>query len=144
MSTLDSALLIATTAHSGQKRRNGSSYILHCIRVMNQVDTEEEKAVAILHDTLEDSSYKAKELVSLSIPKEIVEAVVDLTKKENEDYDEYIARVANNKLAVKIKLADLKDNMDLLQLPVMTGKDVMKQKKYRSSFDFLKRILNEF
>ena len=53
MSTLRRAIEIAEAAHAGKKDKGESPYIGHPRRVMNAVDMEEEKIVAILHDVVE-------------------------------------------------------------------------------------------
>ena len=55
MSLLEKALAIAVEAHRGQKDRAGKPYILHPLRVMGRVSTEDEQIVAILHDVVEDT-----------------------------------------------------------------------------------------
>ena len=52
---LAKAIEIAASAHSTQKDKGGSPYILHPIRVMMSLNTEEEKIVGVLHDVVEDS-----------------------------------------------------------------------------------------
>ena len=54
-SLLETAIQIAAEAHAGQKQKNGQPYILHPLRVMARVSTEEEQIVAVLHDVLEDN-----------------------------------------------------------------------------------------
>jgi len=62
-SMVDLALSIARKAHEGQLDKAGVDYIEHPIYVASQVDTEEEKAVALLHDVIEDSPVSAKGLL---------------------------------------------------------------------------------
>ena len=62
-SMVDLALSIARQAHEGQLDKAGVDYIEHPIYVASQVDTEEEKAVALLHDVIEDSPVSAKGLL---------------------------------------------------------------------------------
>lgn len=54
MSDLNRAIEIATLAHAGQVDKGGAPYIMHPIRVMLAMDTEEARIVAVLHDVLED------------------------------------------------------------------------------------------
>ena len=53
-SLLEKALQIAVKAHSGQTDKAGAAYIFHPIRVANRCKTDEERIVALLHDTIED------------------------------------------------------------------------------------------
>ena len=54
MASIEKALQIAARAHEGQKDKDGQPYILHPLRVMNAVEGEPAKVVAVLHDVIED------------------------------------------------------------------------------------------
>ena len=51
--SLKRAIEIATEAHRGQVDKANEPYILHSRRVMDQVDSIDEKIVGILHDVVE-------------------------------------------------------------------------------------------
>lgn len=136
---LEKAMILAATAHMGQLDKGGNPYILHPVRVMLRCNTLEEKIVAMLHDTLEDSDLTADDLVKEGFSKEIVEAVVTLTRKTEENYMEHIQKVSKNPLATTVKLSDLADNMDLNRLPGLTPKDFQRLERYLRS----KLILEE-
>ena len=55
MSTLQRAIEIAVEAHKGQTDKAGMPYILHPLRLMFQMKTDNEKIAAVLHDVVEDS-----------------------------------------------------------------------------------------
>ena len=136
---LELALSIAMEAHRGQFDKAGIDYIEHPIYVASQVDTEEEKAVALLHDVIEDSPVSAEELLIAGLPEEVVTAVQVVTKKKEQDYQTYLETVKKNPLARVVKLADLKHNSDLSRLPSITAKDRERLKKYKKAIDFLSR-----
>ena len=138
-SMVDLALSIATQAHEGQLDKAGIEYIKHPIYVANQVKSEKEKAVALLHDVLEDSPVSAEELLIAGLPEEVVTAVKVLTKKPMQDYQAYLETVKTNPLARVVKLADLKHNSDLSRLPSITAKDRERLKKYKKAIDLLSR-----
>lgn len=128
---LDRAKAIATSAHEGQVDKAGKPYIEHPIRVMNMGKTVDEKIVGVLHDVVEDSEWTFEMLEKEGMPKEVVDALKCVTKlSEDEDYDHFIARVKTNPLAVKVKLNDLKDNMDITRLGKVTEKDLPRLNKY--------------
>jgi (p)ppGpp synthase/HD superfamily hydrolase len=54
MSTLERAIAIAATGHAGQTDKAGAPYVLHPLRVMLHVVTDDERIVAVLHDLVED------------------------------------------------------------------------------------------
>jgi (p)ppGpp synthase/HD superfamily hydrolase len=137
---LEKAIAIAVKAHRGQKDRNGAPYILHPLRVMARVDTDAEKTVAILHDVVEDTHWTFEELAKEGFPNEILEALKCVTKREGEDYEDFVKRSASNELARHVKLADLEDNMDARRLSNVTEKDAERFKKYLRAWRFLKGL----
>ena len=128
---LDRAKAIATSAHEGQVDKAGKPYIDHPMRVMNMGKTIEEKIAGVLHDVVEDSDWTFEMLEKEGIPKDVMDALRCVTKlSEDEDYDHFIERVKTNPLAVKVKINDLKDNMDITRLGEVTEKDLARLNKY--------------
>ncbi|MCR8981983.1 HD domain-containing protein [Brevibacillus laterosporus] len=125
------AVLLATKAHANQQDKGGQPYILHPLRVMMYMPSDEARAVAVLHDVLEDTDVTADDLREAGFPKEVVEAVMILTKNSKEDYDSYIKRVKQNQLARAVKIADIKDNLDLTRIAEPTEADVARIEKYK-------------
>ncbi|MCW6665483.1 GTP pyrophosphokinase [Aerococcaceae bacterium NML191219] len=134
---LELALKIAEKAHAGQVDKAGKDYIEHPIYVSSLVDSPEAKAVALLHDVLEDSDFTAEDLLVAGLPREIVEAVEILTKQSGESYDEYLSKIKRNDLARVVKIADLTHNSDLTRLHEVTQQDLDRQEKYREAIMFL-------
>lgn len=128
---------IAKMAHFGQVDRAGVDYIKHPETVASFVKTDEEKAVAYLHDVIEDTSLTLLDLEMFGLSKNIIEAVDILTKKKGQDYQSYLNLVKTNELAKVVKLADLRHNSDLTRLPKITEKDLERNKKYSSAITFL-------
>lgn len=104
------ALIFITKAHAGQKRRNGNPYIIHPIRVSQEVHSDLEKVVALLHDTVEDSTATNEQIKEL-FGEEVAIAVEALTHRKDEPYTDYIARVKVNPVAMAVKIADISDNL---------------------------------
>ena len=104
------ALKFIAAKHAGQKRRNGNPYIIHPIRVSQEVKSDEEKVVALLHDVVEDTQTSLKEIAD-TFGKPVAEAVEALTCRVGEDYIEYIKRVKANPIAATVKIADISDNL---------------------------------
>ena len=137
---LDRAIELAKQHHKGQTNKAGKPYIEHPLRVMNQMKSEEEKIVAVLHDIVEDTDISLNDLKNEGFSEEAVSAVECLTKQDGENYDSYIERISFNPLAVKIKLADLEDNRDLTRLPQVTDKDLERLEKYDKALEKLTRL----
>lgn len=138
MSTLDRAIQIAVEAHQGQKDKAGAPYILHPLRVMLHMETEEQMMVAVLHDVVEDSHWTLIDLQREGFPEQVIEAVDHLSRRDSETYDEFIDRIKGSMLAIKVKLADLEDNMDLRRICNLTDKEKERMIKYHSAWIRLK------
>ena len=131
------ALAIAKDAHKGQVDKAGVAYIQHPLFVASLVEGELAKTVALLHDVVEDSDWTLEDLRKEGLPEEVVQAVGILTKKRNENYEEYILRVKQNPLARQVKLADLQHNSDLSRLANVTDRDRKRVAKYQKAISFL-------
>ena len=133
----EKAYEIAKRAHLGQVDKAGEDYIKHPEMVASFVKTDEEKAVAYLHDVIEDTELILEDLNKYDFSKEVLEAVDIITKKRGEDYQSYLNSVKKNKLARAVKLADLRHNSDLTRLIKVTEKDIKRKEKYQKAIDFL-------
>ena len=135
IATLEDAISIAALAHKGQKEKGGISYILHPLRLMLQMKTEQEMIAAVLHDVVEDSDWTIEQLAEKGFSDEILTAVECLTHTEDEDYEKYIERVQSNEIARKVKLADLEDNMNIRRITkTLTEKDFKRLEKYHKTW----------
>lgn len=137
MSDLDKAIAISSRAHTGQIDKAGQPYILHPLRVMFKFQNEHERIVAVLHDVIEDSEISLDDLKKLDFSTTIIEAIDCLTKRAGETYEEFISRVSLNDLARKIKIEDIKDNMDLTRIGSINDIDLARIKKYHRALKFL-------
>ena len=109
---LQKVLEFAIERHKGQVDKLGNPYIFHPIGVSLQMQTKEEKIVALLHDILEDTNTTIEELKELGLSEEIIKALQLLTRDKNITYMEYIEKLSSNELAKSVKIQDLKNNMD--------------------------------
>ncbi len=137
MKIIEKSLSIAIRAYAGKLDKAGSEYIKHPLRVMAKMKTDVEMSVALLHDVIEDSEITADDLLSEGIPMDVVDAIICLTKIDNESYQEFIVRVKSNELAVKIKIADIEDNINVLRLEFLSDADLDRLKKYHSAWRYL-------
>ena len=137
MSNYELALKIATEAHKGQVDKAGVPYINHPLIVASLVETEEEKIVALLHDTIEDTNITEQDLLNYGFSNKIVEAVKLLTHNKDVPYMDYVAKIKDNELARKVKIADLTHNSDLSRLKEITEKDKKRYEKYQKALLYL-------
>lgn len=131
------AYALAKKAHLGQKDKGGNDYIEHPKAVASMMDTDIEKAVAYLHDVVEDTKISFDDLKEYGFPNQIIEAVKALTKQKNESYDVYIDRVIKNLIAKKVKLADMKHNSDITRIKNPSQKDYDRCQKYLDKIQYL-------
>lgn len=134
MSILDKAILIAAKAHLNQTDKGGKPYILHCLRVMFSMETEEEMITAVLHDTIEDTDISIDDLRKEGISEDILTALQLLTHDEGMSYEDYIMAIKSNRLAKKVKLADLKDNANIFRVNLFDDKVCKRLNKYFISY----------
>lgn len=131
---LEDAIALAARAHRGQTDKAGQPYILHPLRVMLGVDGELERLAAVLHDVVEDCGVTLAELRRLGYPEPVLAALDRLTRRSGESYEDFIARAAGDPIAMAVKLADLRDNMDLRRLPDPGPRDRERLERYRKAF----------
>lgn len=138
MTALDEAIKLATDAHAGQVDKSGERYILHPLRVMLAMKTDNERIVAVLHDVVEDTPVTCDELYWMhGFAPEIVLAVAALTRGKNEDYFDFIRRLAPNPIARAVKIADLRDNLDPSRGLPNDPNAVMRRQKYNRALGML-------
>lgn len=130
------AMVIAYEAHKNQVDKSGVPYIYHPIHVAEQMNTENECIIALLHDVVEDTNVSFKQLEEV-FSKEIIDILKLLTREENIEYDEYIKRIKNNSIACKVKIADLTHNLDKTRLDFVTEVDVKRNEKYKKALQIL-------
>ena len=138
---LERAIQIAVEAHAGVKDKGGKAYILHPISVMMRCETDEEKIVAILHDVIEDTDWTFEALREEGFADTIIEALKTVTKRsEDEDYDQFIQRSLKNEIGRKVKIADLRENLDVTRISELTDKDIKRINKYKRALSVLTKI----
>lgn len=104
---------------------------------MLSMATETDMIVALLPDVAEDGGEKLDDLRKAGYSEEIINAIDYLTRRDEEDYDQFIDRVKDNPLAVKVKIADLKDNSDLKRIAEPKENDYKRLEKYRRALAIL-------
>ena len=129
---LGRALLLATNAHAGQFDRGGTPYILHPLKVLHYLKTDDEElqCMAILHDVIEDTPTTYRDLRNAGMSGSVIAAIRALTKQPGQTFEEYKEEVFANRDAMLVKLADLRHNSDIRRLKGVTEKDIARMAKY--------------
>lgn len=129
MNKIDLATELCKYAHWSQRDKGGIDYCVHPISVSSMVTTEEQQIVALLHDTLEDTTLEESTIRNL-FGDDVADVVVILTKKPGEKYEDYIKRVSKNDTARMVKIADLLHNLQFCRMKTVAEKDIQRMKKY--------------
>lgn len=132
---LNIALEIAAKVHIGKKGRNREPAILHPLRVMESMDSNILRIIAILHDVVESSPLAISDIKKNGFGKKVCSAVDALSRRKSEKYIDYINRVKTNKLAIKVKKEDLIDNCKRrLTYKKIEKIDLKKIEKYKKAY----------
>jgi (p)ppGpp synthase/HD superfamily hydrolase len=136
---LNRAIVIAAEAHAGQADKAGQPYILHPLRVMGAMPRDEScRIVAVLHDVLEDCpEWTADRLRAQGFSETQLEGLDSVTRRSGEDYSSYVARAGSNMIGRLVKMADLRDNMDLNRFQPKTEDDWSRYAKYARALSSL-------
>jgi guanosine-3',5'-bis(diphosphate) 3'-pyrophosphohydrolase len=133
---------IAAAAHAGQVDKAGAPYFAHPARVAASLADPAARCAAYLHDVVEDCpGWTLARLGEEGMPADVIAAVDALTKRAGEDNEAYLARVLANPLAVRVKIADLRDNMDLSRIAAPSAKDYARLEKYERMLPQLEAAL---
>lgn len=142
MQRLSNMIHLAVNKHAGQFDKGGKPYILHCLKVMHYVKSEDVEVLcaAVGHDLLEDTDTTIDNLVDIGMTQATIDAIVALTKQRGQSYEQYKAAVKANAIARIVKMADLRHNSDLRRLKGVTEKDVARVAKYMQFYQELREI----
>ncbi|MBQ7624936.1 MAG: GTP pyrophosphokinase [Clostridia bacterium] len=133
------ALKMSFEAHKDQTDKSGMPYVYHPFHVAEQMKTEEETAVALLHDAVEDGGFTLEEIRAAGFPESVISAIALLTHDKSVPYSEYVAKIKENPTARAVKLADLAHNSDLSRLDRVDEKARSRARKYEEAV----RLLSE-
>jgi (p)ppGpp synthase/HD superfamily hydrolase len=132
--SLKHAIEIASEAHRGQINKANEPYVLHPMRVMDQVDSTDQKIVAILHDVVEKNPrWSLGRLASAGFKPTVVEAVDAMTRRPGESYEDFVLRAASHPTSRAVKLADLKDNIHMSHIAWIDDS------KYRRAIELIRQ-----
>jgi (p)ppGpp synthase/HD superfamily hydrolase len=125
-------LHIATSAHHGQFDKGGNPYILHPLKVMHYLNSDDEElmCMALGHDVIEDTKVTYRDLLDAGMSGRVINGIGALTKQPGQTYEEYKECVFANPDAMKVKMADLRHNTDIRRLKGVTEKDIARMAKY--------------
>lgn len=109
---LQKAIDFATKTLQGINDCSGKPMIEHALCMVDRVDTQDEKIIAVLHDVVEEGGCSFQELKKEGFSQTVLEGVDVLTRRPNMKYFDYIDDISTNAMAARVKLAELAENKD--------------------------------
>lgn len=101
-------------AHKDDVDKGGYPYVFHPFYLATQMEDEDSVCVALLHDVIEDhgNKYSLESLAKEGFSENVICALRLLTHDESVPYLQYVEAISKNPIASKVKIADLKHNLD--------------------------------
>lgn len=137
---LEKAVRLAAKVHKGQLDRFDMPFILHVMRVTTRGRDPDEQLLGALHDVLERSEFTIADLREKGFPDHVLVALTHITRIEPEPYETYIDRVMQNSLALRVKVHDLRDKMDLSNVGQLSVPDLHRYNKQLIAYERLRRV----
>jgi len=104
---------------------------------MLRVDGAERQMAAVLHDVVEDTAWTLDALRQAGFGEAVLTAIDHLTRRDGEDYLDFVRRAARDPIAAAVKRADLLENSDLTRLPTVTDRDRERLARYAAALALL-------
>lgn len=133
------ATVLCYEAHRDQRDKSGLPYVFHPFHLAEQMQDEDTTVTALLHDVAEDTEITLEQLADMGFGERVIRALRLLTHKKEEPYMDYVARIKEDAIARKVKLADLYHNSDLSRLNTLTPKDLARREKYLTAIALLEK-----
>lgn len=104
------------------------------------MSSENEMIAVVLHDVVEDTNWTMEKLIAEEFDQEVITAVRLLTHDKTVPYKKYIEAIKTNKIALKVKLADLEDNLDIKRIAHPKFRDYARLAEYLKYYNELKNV----
>lgn len=136
---LERAIEIAVAAHKGMKDKGGNPYILHPLRIMISLTTEDERIVGVLHDVVEDCpEWTFERLQAEGFSERVLTSLKSVTKNSNDnDYQAFVERAKSDPVGRMVKIADIKDNLDVTRIGELREEDIARINRYKKALKVL-------
>lgn len=132
---LSKMIMRAAERHAGQFDRGGQPYILHPLKVMHYLKSEDEElnCIAVGHDLIEDTGDRYQDLAK-EFGHRVAIGINCLTRQPGQSEGDYRAWVKSREDAILVKMADLRHNSDIRRLKGVTEKDIQRMVKYHEFY----------
>jgi (p)ppGpp synthase/HD superfamily hydrolase len=121
------------------KDKGGNPYILHPLRIMISLTTEDERIVGVLHDVVEDCpEWTFERLQAEGFSERVLTALKSVTKGSNDnDYQAFVERAKSDPVGRMVKIADIKDNLDVTRIGDLRAEDITRINRYKKALQVL-------
>ena len=152
---VETAANLAREWHRGQEDKGGAYYIEgHLSTVASYGQDWKEKVVGYLHDAAEDTPHSVADVMvalragvagDAELPTEddwaeIEDALNMMNHNTASNREEYIERFRGHRLAIRVKLNDLRNYMNLSRIPNPTDKDFERRQRYLNEYQTLLKM----
>lgn len=137
---LSAMLVLAVNGHAGQFDKGDNPYILHPLKVMHYLksDDEELMCIALGHDLIEGNKKITYQLLrERGMTERVIEGIRCLTRVPGETEEEYQAKVMSNIDSIRVKKCDVRHNSDIRRMKGMEEKDFARMQKYQRLYHAL-------
>ena len=144
--SVDEALALVAEKFRGLTDKDGEPYVMHCLRVMMDIEDPDARLVGLMHDLVEDTEVTLEDLRQRGFAESVVAAIDLVTHRSPDSYADYVVRLKSNSLAKQAKLSDLRDNASLERVLYRAGSadsDLRRIQRYVLSYQFLRDRLDE-
>jgi hypothetical protein len=124
------AMQICFEAHRDQADKGGMPYVFHPFHLAEQMETEDETCAALLHDVVEDTAWTHEQLAACGFSPAVMEALQLLTHDDRVPYLDYVEALSGNRIAARVKLADLRHNSTPGRLKAIGERERRRMRKY--------------
>ena len=133
------ALRLCFDAHKEQTDKTGLPYVFHPFHLAEQMTDELSIVCALLHDVVEDTSLTLDDLSKMGFPARVTEVLSLLTHDPDLPYFDYVAAIATDPVAKRVKLADLRHNSDLSRMDASEIDEwaIKRTEKYKKAIEML-------
>ncbi len=140
---LGKMISLSAALHREQLDKAGKPYILHCIKVLELLNSDDEElnCIAVGHDLIEDTVTTQAILRMWGCSERIVEGILAMTRGKRQSYSDYKKQIKANPDAILVKIADLTHNMDISRIITPSEGDYSRVEKYAKFLKELKLIV---
>ena len=131
---------IAYDAHRKYHAKGGVDFFLHAHDITKKLNTCDEVIVGFLYGAVKYSDLNLEKLKKEGFPRNIIKAVDAITRRDSEDYFEFINRAKKNIIGRKVIIVDISLNMNLIRESNPMAKDEINIEDYKKALAILRSI----